>query len=164
MAKKKAPHHHPEGEILALCVKDTDAAYQLDQLCFTPGIAFDREVFEYCLHSPDCLALGVKTPKGKLLGFIILQSKGQRAAQVVTIDVQPGHRRQGIADRLMAMALSILTRNRIRRIFLQVAPDNPAGQALYRKWGFQPQSLIQDYYGEGLDALMMARELKPEKS
>jgi len=164
MPKKKAPHHHPEGEILALDRADVGAAYQLDQLCFPPGIAFDRKVFEYCLQSPDCLALGVKTAKGKLLGFIILQSKGKPTAQVVTIDVQPKHRRKGIADRLMAMALSILARNQIHRIYLQVAPDNAAGQALYRKWGFQPKHLIQDYYGEGLDALMMARELKPDRS
>jgi [ribosomal protein S18]-alanine N-acetyltransferase len=163
MPKKKAPPRHPEGEILTLSHADAGAAYQLDQLCFPPGIAFDREVFEYCLASPDCLALGVKAGKGKLLGFIILQSKGKQTAQVVTIDVQPKHRRPGLADRLRAMALSILTRNQIRRIYLQVAPDNKPGQALYRKWGFQPKSLIKDYYGEGLDALMMARELKSEE-
>jgi ribosomal-protein-alanine N-acetyltransferase len=163
MPRKKAPRPHPKGEILALKPEDADAAYQIDQRCFQPGVAFDREVFEYCLQSPDCLSLGIKTKTGELLGFIILQSQGKRTAQILTIDVEPKHRRRKIADRLMAMALSILASNDIRRIYLQVAPDNQPGQALYRKWGFQPKNLLKDYYGEGLDALMMAMELKSEE-
>ena len=164
MAKKQAPRRHPQGEILALLPGDAEAAYRMDQLCFPPGVAFEREVFEYCLHSPDCLSLGQKSKTRKLLGFIILQSRGQATAQIVTIDVVPEHRRRKIADRLLAMGLSILARNGVRRIYLQVASDNQPGQALYRKWGFQPKSVLKDYYGEGLDALLMARELKLNQS
>lgn len=162
MPRKKTPHPHPEGEILALKPEDAEAAYDIDQLCFPPGIAFDQEVFEYCLHSPECLSLGVKSKSGALLGFIILQSQGKHTAQIVTLDVEPKHRRRKIADRLMATALAILARNEIRRIHLQVAPDNQPGQVLYRKWGFQPLKTLKDYYGKGLDALMMALELKPD--
>jgi len=152
------------GEIRALESADLDPTYQLDQVCFPPGIAFEREVFEYCLQSPDCLALGVKNAAGKLVGFIIIQAKGKTTAQIVTIDVEPAHRRQGIADRLLAAALEILARNEIRRVYLQVAVDNQPGQTLYRKWGFTAKQTLKDYYLPGMDALMMARELKPDRS
>ena len=163
MPKAKAPRTRTPGEITALSLQDVDAAHALDQLCFRPGVAFGRDVFEYCLQSPDCLSLGVKTAKGELLAFTILQARGQHTAQIVTIDVRPKQRRHGLADRLMAVAETILRNNHIRRVYLQVATDNGPGQSLYRKWGYEQKNLLLDYYGPGLDAVMMSKGLGSEK-
>lgn len=164
MPKAKAPRTRIPGEITALSPEDLDAARALDRLCFRPGVAFGRDVFEYCLQSPDCISLGVKTAKGELLAFIILQARSQHTAQIVTIDVHPQRLRRGLADRLMAVAETILRNNRIHRVYLQVATDNLPGQSLYRKWDYQQKDLLLDYYGPGQDALMMSKELLPEKA
>lgn len=162
MAKPKSSRVKPAAEIIPLNAGEVDSVHALDQLCFPAGIAFSREIFEYCLQSPDCISLGLKAPNGDLLGFIILQAKGRHTAQIVTLDISPDHRRQGLAGRLMAVAETLLQRNHIHRVYLQVAADNRPGRSLYRKWGYVQKSVLSDYYGPGQDALMMSKELSPE--
>lgn len=95
-------------------------------------------------------------------GFILLQLAGEEA-EVLTVCVLPEHRRRGIAGQLLDAALARLGELGIRRIVLEVATDNAAARALYRRGGFVEVGRRPGYYartGEPpADALILAREL-----
>jgi ribosomal-protein-alanine N-acetyltransferase len=80
-------------------------------------------------------------------------------AHVITIDVLPDYRRLGIADTLMGEIERSARERRLRRLALQVEVENQEALALYRKWNYQPKSILPDYYGPGLDAFMMDKLL-----
>lgn len=148
-----------EGGVVPLGLAELEEVYVLDAACFPPGIAFPREVFEYCLEADDSLCLGVQDTERRLAGFIVVQAKSFRTAQIVTVDVRADYRRRGVADLLMRAVLERLAERGMRRVDLQVAVDNAAGQALYRKWGFVEGRRLKDYYRRGLDAFQMAKTI-----
>ena len=60
---------------------------------------------------------------------------GARRGNILNVYTQPGSRRQGIARRLMEVALDWCRGNGIRAVILHASED---GRALYEKLGFQP--------------------------
>jgi ribosomal-protein-alanine N-acetyltransferase len=130
----------------------------IDRVCFPPGIAFPRELFADCLAHSEFQGWGVEA-EGRLVAFSVLCYAGPRVAHIITIDVLPDYRRLGIADALMGEIERSARERRLRRMVLQVEVENPEALALYRKWNYQPKSILPDYYGPGLDAFMMDKLL-----
>jgi ribosomal-protein-alanine N-acetyltransferase len=91
----------------------------------------------------------------------VIVRSGPHALQIITIDVLPEFRRQGMADALMQQAMDTARQNGIRRIVLQAATDNDPAIALYQKWGFTIRAVLPNYYGKGKDAFLMDREMLP---
>jgi len=133
---------------------DLEAITELDAICFPAGTAFPRETFAECLDSPDCQCFGAEQA-GKIIAFAVLFFSGPRAAQIITIDVHPDYRRQGLATLLMAEIEKRAKKEGVVRIVLQVAPDNDPALALYQKWGFAIKSVLRDYYGPRKNAYLM---------
>ncbi len=80
-------------------------------------------------------------------------------AELWRIAVLPACRRRGGA-RALADAFARTCRERgARTIFLEVAAENHAAQAFYRQVGFGPCGARRDYFGPGVDAVLMRREL-----
>lgn len=69
------------------------------------------------------------------VGYALTTQEGN-TGQIVRLAVLPEHRRQAVGSRLLAEALSALSRRRVRRVILNTQNDNLAAQALYRKFGF----------------------------
>jgi hypothetical protein len=61
---------------------------------------------------------------------------------------------------LQAAINAAVARRRVCGASLHVAPSNAPALALYRSWGFHVDAAVPDYYGPGLDALRMARDLE----
>ena len=99
-------------------------------------------------------------PGGLLLmkpeGFILLRLAGPEA-EVLTIAVAPEARRQGIANSLVSEAVATLRQRSIAEVFLEVAAQNSAAQALYKRHGFQEVARRRSYYSNGDDALILRR-------
>ena len=78
-------------------------------------------------------------------------------AHITTVTVSPDCRGQGIGARLfLALALAACRRN--TSLALEVAADNPAAQALYRRFGLAPVGIQRGYYksmGMSPDAVVM---------
>jgi [ribosomal protein S18]-alanine N-acetyltransferase len=95
-------------------------------------------------------------------GFIIVQAAADEA-EIITLAVMPDARGQGLASRLMAYAIKELQNDRCERLFLEVATDNHAALALYKRFDFQPQGLRKGYYqrlgGHRVDALVMSLDM-----
>ncbi|WP_419918640.1 GNAT family N-acetyltransferase [Candidatus Poriferisocius sp.] len=78
-------------------------------------------------------------------------------AHITTVAVDPDHRGRGIGAQLL-LALMLAARRRRTSLTLEVASDNSAAQALYRRFGLAPVGIRRDYYtGTGLspDAILM---------
>ena len=95
-------------------------------------------------------------------GFLIGRAVAGEA-ELLTVAVDPGARRQGTGMRLMTAFLAEARAKSAESVFLEVAADNIAARALYAKAGFQPAGLRRGYYwtpqGQPVDALVLRRGL-----
>ena len=80
-------------------------------------------------------------------------------ADVLTVGVLPEYLRQGIATRFMAELEKWSISKQAPAMMLEVGTENTAAIKLYEKLGYQKISTREGYYGPGLDAFVMRKEL-----
>lgn len=101
-------------------------------------------------------------PRRRIAGFAMLRLAADEA-ELVTIAVDPRWRRRGVGVALLRALFDDLLMTPARRLFLEVAADNPAALALYAAHGFEKLSERQGYYarpdGRPATAIVMSREL-----
>ena len=81
-----------------------------------------------------------------------------KSADLVSIATREGRKRLGHAGALLGHALAALWREGVEEVFLEVAVDNAAARALYRKAGFVEMARRSGYYARpegGMDAVVM---------
>lgn len=76
--------------------------------------------------------------------------------EIIALGVEPSHRRQGIARRLMK---HVLEEEGIGSCFLEVATTNAVARALYTVLGFEETGLRKAYYADGSDAVTMTANI-----
>ena len=81
-------------------------------------------------------------------------------ADVLTVGVLPEYLRQGIATEFMAELEKWSISKQAPAMMLEVGTENTAAIKLYEKLGYLKISTREGYYGPGLDALVMRKELK----
>ena len=79
---------------------------------------------------------------------------------VLTIAVHPDYRLRGIARHMRTSLIDWAYTKNSPTIFLEVEKNNQPAQALYLSEGFEIISIRPDYYGAGLDALVMTKVLE----
>jgi ribosomal-protein-alanine N-acetyltransferase len=79
---------------------------------------------------------------------------------VLTIAVVPDFRLRGVARHMLTSLIDWAYTKKSPQIFLEVEKNNQPAQALYISEGFVAISLRPDYYGVGLDAVVMSKVLK----
>ena len=131
--------------------EDLEEMYRLDQICFEPGIAYSRGELRRFLGIPSAVGV-VAESSGRIAGFAVGYLAGKRVAHVVTIDVHPSNRRQGLGKALLEELLSRLARAGAREARLEVSVANAGAIAFYERLGFRRGRRLSDYYGLGLDA------------
>jgi len=80
-------------------------------------------------------------------------------ADVLTVAVLPEYVRQGIASFFMAELEKWALLKQAPAMMLEVGIENVGAIALYEKLGYQKISTRENYYGAGLDAFVMRKEL-----
>ncbi len=77
-------------------------------------------------------------------------------AEILTLATEPAARQKGLASALVKAAATRLRADAAKSLFLEVATDNHAAQALYRKLGFKQAGRRRSYYerqdGPAIDA------------
>lgn len=94
-------------------------------------------------------------------GFILVRAAADEA-EIITIAVEPAHRRSGIGAALLEMAVAELQQAKIQTLFLEVAANNEAARALYTRAGFLECGHRPGYYQDHdvrTDAVIMKRAL-----
>jgi ribosomal-protein-alanine N-acetyltransferase len=80
-------------------------------------------------------------------------------ADVLTVAVLPNFTRQGIASHFMKELEKWSISKQAPAMMLEVGVANVSAISLYEKLGYQNISTRKGYYGPGLDALVMRKEL-----
>ena len=79
-------------------------------------------------------------------------------ADVLTVAVLPQYARQGIATEFMVELEKWSLEKQASAMMLEVGVENSGAIALYEKLGYQSIATRKNYYGHGLDALVMRKE------
>jgi len=79
-------------------------------------------------------------------------------ADVLTVGVLPEHRKSGIGTAFMAQLESWAIEKESNAMMLEVGIDNASAIALYESLGYSRISIRKNYYGTGLDALVMRKD------
>jgi len=91
------------------------------------------------------------------LGLMVVEDDGH----ITTLTVDPGWHHRGIGTVLLLDAARAAPGLGVRHLTLEVRVGNDPAQALYRRFGFAPVGVRQNYYAEtGEDAIIMwARDI-----
>ena len=118
------------------------------------------EAFTGLMATPGVFALAAVDAAP--VGLILMRAIAGEA-EVLTLAVEPTHRRQGVARALLEAGLAQAVVMGAEEVFLEVAADNPAALALYRQAGFEQAGRRAAYYnrpgGAMADALVLRRTL-----
>jgi ribosomal protein S18 acetylase RimI-like enzyme len=76
------------------------------------------------------------------LHFTISTAEGGKVAGLEDCIVHPQHRRKGIGEKLLGYVLEQARKEGVLRVMLLTDGDNARAQALYRKLGFAPSSML----------------------
>jgi len=79
-------------------------------------------------------------------------------ADVLTVAVLPDYARQGIATHFMNELEKWSKSKQALAMMLEVGVENAGAIALYEKLGYQTIATRKNYYGQGLDAIVMRKE------
>jgi ribosomal-protein-alanine N-acetyltransferase len=141
--------YRPE-DFLELC--------RLDGMCFSEAVAYSPEEIALRLAEPGAFATVAEWEK-QVVAFVLASVERRGLGHVVTIDVHPEFRREGIGDRLMHSAEEQMKKRGARRVILEVAIHNEAAIAFYEKHGVVRRRLLRRYYYDATDAFLMEKKL-----
>lgn len=96
---------------------------------------------------------------GRIAGYAGVFAPGAAEADILTVGVVPEHRGQGIATALMALITDWARAQGSTAMMLEVKTDNVEAIGLYEKLGYSKLNTRKDYFGPGLDALVMRLDL-----
>ncbi len=116
---------------------------RIEQACFTDP--WSAQGFGEVLAAPGSLALLGVGADGAAVGYVLAR-RVLDESEILNLAVIPGHRRRGLARRLLEQSLALLRRDGIRQVFLEVRTSNQPAQLLYQGFGFRPMGLRPNYY------------------
>jgi ribosomal protein S18 acetylase RimI-like enzyme len=108
-------------------------------------VRYNRHALNYYLSLPTSFGLA-EFENVKLKGFIIVTLISKDIANIVTIDVEPKLRKQGIGSKLIALAKNVLHSWKVQKITLQVSVDNETAIRFYQEHEFKVIETLPMYY------------------
>ena len=132
-------------------------------------VSLDKELFPYSPWSSGQYREEISAPTRRfivaldegqiIIGYAGVFAPGGAEADILTVGVIAQHRGQGIARELMAGITKWAINQGSIAMMLEVKTDNAAAIGLYESLGYSKLNIRKDYFGSGLDALVMRKEL-----
>lgn len=94
-----------------------------------------------------------------IIGYAGVFAPGGAEADVLTVGVIPSQRGKGIARQLMGLITDWAKQQGSTAMMLEVKVDNTEAIGLYESLGYSKLNVRKDYFGAGLDALVMRLDL-----
>lgn len=142
--------------IRAATEQDVGRLVELEIACF------GADAWSASLLSAELAATGrtvlVEDVDDSLLAYGAITVVGD-VADLTRIAVAPGHRRRGVAARMLDDLLARASASAASRMLLEVADANASARALYVRAGFVEISRRRAYYAGGGDALVLQKDL-----
>lgn len=82
-------------------------------------------------------------------------------AELLTLAVAPEARRKGLGRRLTAAFEDEARASGAEEAFLEVSAENAPARALYAALGWRAAGIRRGYFGPGLDAIVLRKDLLP---
>ena len=132
-------------------------------------VSLDKELFPYSPWSASQYKEEFSSPtrhfvvaidaEQNIIGYAGVFAPGGAEADVLTVGVIPAQRGKGIARQLMAMITDWATAQGSIAMMLEVKVDNSEAIGLYESLGYSKLNIRKDYFGAGLDAVVMRLDL-----
>lgn len=134
-----------------------DEIYEVELKCFKDP--YPRGLLLYYMRLSGDLFVTCRVGS-QLAGYAIgiLEDRGKKG-HVVSICVDPDHRRRGVGRDLMLLLKDLFRSKGAREIVLEVRVGNEPAIRLYRRLGFEIVDLLRRYYSDGEDAYLMRKRL-----
>ena len=152
--------------IRAYRAADFPRLWEIDQLCFPPGIAYTQMDLTGFITRRNAITLvaelepgGEVAPPEAIVGFAVAQPS-RKIGRILTLDVAPTARRFGLGSHLLQACEQRLHAAHCTEIYLETAVDNEPALRLYQKLGYQVLRTLPDYYpSHRLDAFLLGKRL-----
>jgi [ribosomal protein S18]-alanine N-acetyltransferase len=132
-------------------------------------VSLDKDLFPYSPWSASQYKEEFSSPtrhfvvaidiEQNIIGYAGVFAPGGVEADVLTVGVVPAHRGKGIAKALMTMITDWAKEQGSIALMLEVKVDNREAIDLYESLGYSKLNIRKDYFGAGLDALVMRLDL-----
>jgi ribosomal-protein-alanine N-acetyltransferase len=132
-------------------------------------VSLDKELFPYSpwsagqyreeISAPTRLFVVALDDASRVIGYAGVFAPGGAEADVLTVGVVPMHRGNGIARELMARITQWALDQGSIAMMLEVKTDNVEAITLYETLGYSKLNVRKNYFGTGLDAIVMRKEL-----
>jgi ribosomal-protein-alanine N-acetyltransferase len=141
--------------------EDFHILWQIDQSCFPPGISysqFELKTYIWRRGAFTLVAESDDTGSSALLGFVVGETS-RPMGHIITIDVRSEARRHRLGSALLKAAEGRLRVEKCSAVRLETAVDNLPALALYKRHGYDVINTIPRYYSNGVDALLLEKNL-----
>ncbi len=144
---------------------DFDRLWQIDQLCFPPGIAYSQMELSGFITRRNAITLvgelqNANNQEDPIAGFVIAHPIRRKYGRILTLDILPQARRSGLATKLMTASEERLRALGCGEMYLETAVNNEPALKLYRKLGYEILRTLPEYYtSHSLDAYLMGKRL-----
>jgi [ribosomal protein S18]-alanine N-acetyltransferase len=142
---------------------DLGTIFALDELCFEPPFRFSARAMKQFAEARNALIVVAEADEtGEIEGFCIAHVERARkglTAYVVTLDVAPLYRRQGLAHEMMERIERQATEAECDAMALHVSVENDGAIAFYESEGYERSHLVKSFYGLGRHAYVYRKAL-----
>ncbi|OWM91021.1 uncharacterized protein LOC116204498 [Punica granatum] len=92
---------------------------------------------------------------GEVAGYVMFSWPSSLSASITKLAVKDSYQRQGHGEALLRAAIQKCRTRNVHRVQLHVDPSRSPALSLYKKLGFEVDSLIDGYYSSDRDAYRM---------
>ena len=138
--------------------RDMGALLRIEEDCFGAE-RFSPDTIRAFLQRDDTFVL-IAEEGGLAVGSAMcIVSRFERQGRIASIAIMKQHRKRGIGSKLLEECESMLLKNDLTRLSLEVETINEPAIALYSTRGYEVKGLLRDFYGFGRHAFYMEKRI-----
>ncbi|MEM1619193.1 MAG: ribosomal protein S18-alanine N-acetyltransferase [Fervidicoccaceae archaeon] len=138
--------------------RDVPKLVEIEERCFGRSEAYGSSQLSALLRC--AFLFEVAEVEGEVVGYAVGLLEEGRLAHLISVAVDPAHRRRGIGRALVRRFIEEAERSGAEIAYLEVSERNRAAMSLYSSLGFEVVGKIPKYYSDGSDAYVMALSLR----
>ncbi len=140
--------------------EDFGTLWEIDQSCFPPGVSYSRHELKSFVRRQRAFTLVAEgQAENRVLGFLVAEASARGIGHIITIDVRSEARRHRIGSALLSAAEARLLSAKCASVRLETAVDNVTAITFYKRHLYYVLGTIPRYYSNGLDALVLEKDL-----
>jgi len=139
--------------------EDFERLWEIDQLCFPPGIAYSWYELGVYIRRRNAFTLVAEEGSNTIIGYLVADVGRKKIGHIITIDVLADARKQRVGSILLEAAEQRLTSLGCRLVYLETAVDNAPAISFYKRHDYHVIETVPRYYSNGVDALVFEKHL-----